>query len=364
MFFFYIDITEIATGMIDTCHWELKMSRKKVSKKRSMLYNIQRTYDPSNLNSVCKAKWMAWLQINVSHGRWAEMTWILSCSWNFTLWQCSSFLSNKKRFNLCKHFWVQAYKRRTNQDWRWELEVGGAHFPFPSPAWGTSTSLQSCACACTHSRQRKSGRSRWKQEPGISGMDACHGRGTLPWSQHPNTLVRTWRTRRGTEQFFRCSWHGKMKPCWLHCEASSPVKDLPIKHRNPPAWHGGWGAGYIVKDCWKRRKSLLSSSGTKGRSCEVTLLSQAWQVRMFSLYCHLGAKIFPASLPSHFNPCIEGTLAFHFQPAGVQLSSRSTAPAASRLYPKGCCSKPQWGDRHRCHPTCSNAQHFFSLHLY
>lgn len=195
-------------------------------------------------------------------------------------------------------------------------------------------------------------------------MDACHGRGTLPSSQHPNMLVRTWRTRRGTEQFFRCSWHGKMKPYWLHCEASSPVKDLPIKHRNPPAWHGGWGAGYIAEDCWKRRKSLLSSSGTKGRSCEDTLLSQAWQVRTFSLYCHLGAKISPASLPSHFNPCIEGTLAFHFQPAGVQLSSRSTAPAASRLYPKGCCSKPQWGDRHRCHPTCSNAQPLFSLHLY
>lgn len=34
----------------------IKDEQKEGVQKRSMLYNIQRTYDPSNLNSLCKAK--------------------------------------------------------------------------------------------------------------------------------------------------------------------------------------------------------------------------------------------------------------------------------------------------------------------
>lgn len=47
--------------------------------------SIMRTYNPNNLNSLCKAKRIERQQINVSHSRWAEMMWILSCSWNFHL---------------------------------------------------------------------------------------------------------------------------------------------------------------------------------------------------------------------------------------------------------------------------------------
>ena len=45
------------------------------------------------------------------------------------------------------------------------------------------------------------GENQSQAHTGISGMDACHSRGTLPWSQPPSVLVRmmTWE---GTEQFF------------------------------------------------------------------------------------------------------------------------------------------------------------------
>lgn len=222
-------------------------------------------------------------------------------------------------------------------------------------------SLQSCACACTHSWRRKSGRSGWKPEPGTHGYQWD---GWLPWQRNATLVSASQHAlEHSVTERHRTIFSLFLGMARLHCEASSPVKNLPIKHRTPQPGMEDGGVEHGVKDCWKRRKNLVSSSGTKRRSCENTPVSQAWQVRKFSLYCHLGAKNLPAPLPSHFNPSLEGTLAFYIQPAGVQLSSRSSAPAASRLSPIGHCSGPQWWDRHRGHSTCSKAQHLFSLHL-
>lgn len=99
---------------------------------------------------------------------------------------------------------------------------------------------------------------------GMSGMDACHGRGTISGSQHPNMLVRTvsWK---GTEQFF----HFFFGTARLHREASSPVKNLPIKHRNSPAWHGGWEWGMWLK-----------TAGRGGRTCFPPVVPKGGAVRI------------------------------------------------------------------------------------
>jgi len=47
----------------------------------------------------------------------------------------------------------------------------------------------------------EAGENQSQVHTGISGMDTCHGRGMLPWSQYPSVLVRTL-SQRGTEQFF------------------------------------------------------------------------------------------------------------------------------------------------------------------